>query len=313
MSEPNYYYNKAGAPTGPITIVQLKELATSGQVKPTDLVWREGTPSWVPAATVKGLFSSTAPAAGSPPPQPASSGPPPMTASSTSATSTSASSTPPPAASSRPNWSTQSEDAKAAAEYARNAASKAREASQQAWGAVKTLVADPVGGIGPSFESLGANGALAVGAVFAVVYLVCPIIGSIFGATAMGLRSGGGWFGNTIVGLIVDTATIATMVGVSYLYRLKTRSGGASVGADMLIVGAALLPIAIARLVAALFKWDMNLIVLSVSVFAGCFCVMLLFSGLTKISKLSERVATVAVPLMLVAALGVATLLYRVF
>ena len=152
-----------------------------------------------------------------------------------------------------------------------------------------------------------------MGAVFGVVYLVCPIIGSIFGATAMGLRSGGGWFGNTLVGLIVDTATIATMVGVSYLYRLKTRSGGASVGADMLIVCAALLPIAIARLVAALFKWDMNLIVLSVSVFGGCFCVMLLFSGLTKISKLSERLATVAVPLMLVAALGVAMLLYRVF
>ena len=112
MAEPNYYYNKGGTPTGPITIVELKELATSGQVKPTDLVWREGTPSWVPAATVKGLFSSTAPAAGSPPPPPTSSGPPPISATS------SGTSTPPPA--SRTNWSTQSEDAKAAAEYVRH-------------------------------------------------------------------------------------------------------------------------------------------------------------------------------------------------
>src|SRR6185437_5021211 len=42
----------------PVPSVQLKQLAVSGQLKPTDLVWQDGMPDWVPAGSVKGLFSS---------------------------------------------------------------------------------------------------------------------------------------------------------------------------------------------------------------------------------------------------------------
>src|SRR6185312_6521040 len=37
---------------------QLKQLALSGQLKPTDLVWQDGMSDWVPANSVKGLFPS---------------------------------------------------------------------------------------------------------------------------------------------------------------------------------------------------------------------------------------------------------------
>jgi hypothetical protein len=40
----------------PITATQLKQLAASGQLKPTDLVWQDGMLDWVPAGAIKGLF-----------------------------------------------------------------------------------------------------------------------------------------------------------------------------------------------------------------------------------------------------------------
>lgn len=42
----------------PATSTQLKQLASSGQLKPTDLLWQEGMPDWVPASAVRGLFPS---------------------------------------------------------------------------------------------------------------------------------------------------------------------------------------------------------------------------------------------------------------
>jgi hypothetical protein len=42
----------------PIPSAQLKQLALSGQLKPTDLVWQDGIPDWVPASAVRGLFPS---------------------------------------------------------------------------------------------------------------------------------------------------------------------------------------------------------------------------------------------------------------
>jgi hypothetical protein len=40
----------------PVTAAQLKQLAASGQLQPTDMVWQEGMANWVPASSIKGLF-----------------------------------------------------------------------------------------------------------------------------------------------------------------------------------------------------------------------------------------------------------------
>ena len=43
---------------GPITAVQLKQLATTGKLQPSHLVWKEGMQNRVPAQSVKGLFDA---------------------------------------------------------------------------------------------------------------------------------------------------------------------------------------------------------------------------------------------------------------
>lgn len=58
-----------------MTWTQLRQLEASGQLQPTDMVWKNGMPSWVAAPTVQNLFPS-APAASSPPALPVMPPPP---------------------------------------------------------------------------------------------------------------------------------------------------------------------------------------------------------------------------------------------
>ena len=51
-----WFYSHEGVRLGPYSARQLKELAASGGLLPTDTVWRQGTPQGVPAHRVKNLF-----------------------------------------------------------------------------------------------------------------------------------------------------------------------------------------------------------------------------------------------------------------
>jgi hypothetical protein len=72
-----WYYAREGEEFGPVSAVRLKQLAASGQLQPTDLIWKIGSDKRVPARTVKGLWgngSGTTPKA--PAPAPARPSPP---------------------------------------------------------------------------------------------------------------------------------------------------------------------------------------------------------------------------------------------
>ena len=69
-----WYYAHGGERLGPVSQEQLRELASSGQLQASDLVWQEGMADWTPAGEVGGLLPEAA--AAGPPPVPGS--PPPM-------------------------------------------------------------------------------------------------------------------------------------------------------------------------------------------------------------------------------------------
>ena len=48
----NYFVHHEGQQLGPFTDSQLRDQLATGKVSPTDLAWREGLPSWVPAGTI---------------------------------------------------------------------------------------------------------------------------------------------------------------------------------------------------------------------------------------------------------------------
>jgi hypothetical protein len=73
-----------GAPVGPLSPQQVKQMADAGQLQGSDLVWKEGLPQWVPAIQVKGLLSGTGSGLGMPPAQSEKSTPLPAPAPATS-------------------------------------------------------------------------------------------------------------------------------------------------------------------------------------------------------------------------------------
>lgn len=74
-----WYYTSEGKQMEPVTQAELRQLASTGFLQQSDLVWKEGMANWVKAATVAGLFAAapaTAPAAPSAAPGAAASGAP---------------------------------------------------------------------------------------------------------------------------------------------------------------------------------------------------------------------------------------------
>ncbi len=79
-----WYYAHQGQQSGPVSTEQLKQLAASGQIQSSDLLWKQGMAAWSPANTVEGLFGAAggpaplppgaAPGAPGIPPQPAQAG-----------------------------------------------------------------------------------------------------------------------------------------------------------------------------------------------------------------------------------------------
>lgn len=54
-----WYYAKGGQRLGPVSAQRLKELAVSGNLRHSDLVWRAGLSQWVKAKEIQGLFPTT--------------------------------------------------------------------------------------------------------------------------------------------------------------------------------------------------------------------------------------------------------------
>jgi len=56
-----WFFTRDGQQYGPLTALELKKFAKDGRLLPTDLLWKEGMPTWVPASSAKGLFVSPPP------------------------------------------------------------------------------------------------------------------------------------------------------------------------------------------------------------------------------------------------------------
>jgi hypothetical protein len=71
-----WYYAQQGQRQGPVAEEQLKQLASSGQLKPTDKVWKQGMTAWQAVSQIPGLFPFVA--SDEPPPIPSDPSPPPL-------------------------------------------------------------------------------------------------------------------------------------------------------------------------------------------------------------------------------------------
>ena len=75
-----WFYHRGDQRLGPVSSQELKWLADTGELQPTDLLWKEGMPKPLAASCAKGLFSATVQQDATNSPPAASPAPPPLQA-----------------------------------------------------------------------------------------------------------------------------------------------------------------------------------------------------------------------------------------
>ena len=266
-----YYYSQAGQRCGPVPGEQLKLLAASGQVQPTDLIWKEGMSGWVPAAKVKGLFPA--------PPEPARPSDPP---------------TAPLPPNSQPQAAGPASGS--AGEAARTQARQAKEAAMAAGGhalqAFQVLIRNPVGGLRETFDLLGPTPALGVGIVFAGICILCNLAAS--------------WLAHGIPGvslLFRETLSIlvpfGVTVGVCFLAQVMSRGAG-GIQAAVFVAGAALLPLYAGGLVLLVLASTHFIVNVSIAIVALTTTTLMTFSGCTTVLRVPDIAASFFVPVIFI-------------
>ncbi|MEP7326688.1 MAG: zinc ribbon domain-containing protein [Gemmatimonadota bacterium] len=181
-----------------------------------------------------------------------------------------------------------------------------KSASSDAFGAFKTFATNPVGGLSEAYDGLGAGKALAVGITFGVVFALCIVL-SVYRIMGSAFFPGvGGFLKILVIAVVPFVALFAAAAGVRTVFR-----GEGALGSDSFMAGAALLPFGLMMLLMSLLgPSSMGNTMYFLSIFAITLTILMLFAGITRINKISERMATIAIPVMLVVTGWLTKLIY---
>ena len=186
-------------------------------------------------------------------------------------------------------------------------ADKVKAASKDSLQAFLKFATDPVAGLSVAYESLGAARALGVGICFGVVFSLCVLLGAYRLLPEFVRPPGAGGFFKLLVWACVPFVSLA---GACALARLVFRGKG-GLSNDSFVAGASLLPFGCVLLVSTILGAGNMGIIIALVVFAQCLTILMLFAGCTRISKMSERSATIAVPLMVILTYWFSRIIYN--
>ena len=136
---------------------------------------------------------------------------------------------------------------------------------------------------------------MSVGISFGVVFSLCVLIGEYRLIPEFLRPPGAGGFFKMLVCAIVPFASLG---GACALARLIFRGKG-GLSNDSFIAGASVLPLGCAMVLSSILGAGNIEVIGALTVFALCLTILMLFAGCTRITMMSERMATLAVPLML--------------
>lgn len=174
-------------------------------------------------------------------------------------------------------------------------ADKMKAASKDTLHAFLKFATDPVGGLSVAYQSLGDARALSVGITFGIVFTLCTLLGSYHLIPEYARSPGVGGFFRLLVCAFIPFPSLAAAAALARV--VSHGKGGLS--NDTFIAGASLLPFGAAILLSSILGAGNYELIGALSLFALCLTVLMLFAGCTRISAISERLATIAVPLML--------------
>lgn len=196
---------------------------------------------------------------------------------------------------------------------------KAKTAVKDSLHSIKAFSINPVGGLKRAFESLSGSRAIGAGLVFAIIFDLCLLIGLFImlhrfrgfmdtflfpnvasNYTYSDTYSSG--FMNDLLQIfkliILGIVPLVSITLSSSLSRKIFRGQGSFAG-DIFIAGASLLPYGFFLLLSSILGMGNIEVIIIIAVFAICYTILMIYSGCTQISKISDAGAAIAVPIML--------------
>jgi hypothetical protein len=183
--------------------------------------------------------------------------------------------------------------------------------------ALTSLVVNPVGGLAPSYTSLGPTRALGAGIALCIFFALIVALGLVVGdgsvvlsflfmAVGYGAESNFGLFMRAFIALLVLPAA---MIGVSYGIR-KVLQGDGPVAADAFTVGSALTPFGIGAFLGNLLGSANAELGGLLMLFGMTYAVLILYAGFTRLGGLTEKAAAPAVPIAFVVSLYICKVVF---
>lgn len=172
---------------------------------------------------------------------------------------------------------------------------KVKEASKDATQSFRIFATNPVGGLPEAFENLGPSRAMGVGIVFAAFSILCVFIGRYVTLSTFEKPD----FFTSLQILIFGAVPFVSLLAASAATR-KVFRGEGSFGGDSLIAGASLLPFGFFVLVFSVLGIVNREILALLFIFALCYGILMLYTGVTRISSVAESRAAFAVPVMII-------------
>lgn len=181
--------------------------------------------------------------------------------------------------------------------HAQEALARVKAASQAALKTFLNLIYNPVGALPGAFQALPGNAALGVGIVFIVAYALLAaiggqlIMGAIMGAL-MGFGGAGGFeFGAFLKGILWGVIFGAGVALGCFVVR-KIFNAAGSIAGDLLLAGAALLPLGIALFAGGILGKLMPVLGVILLIIGMSLTVLVLFTGFTRVSGIKEGPAS---------------------
>jgi hypothetical protein len=188
-------------------------------------------------------------------------------------------------------------------EQAKRAAEVGKVAAKDAFAAFLKFIVDPVGGLPSAYESLGNKASLSAGIVFCIAFVIFCLLGVkiVEQFVQSGLLSmiGGVW-----VRVILTVFMPCICLPFSLLVIRSLGSSVKDFHADIFIAGSALLPLGMFILLSALLAQFWQVVAVS-AIFAWSYLLLILFTGLTRIYRISEARTAILLPLVLTVTMGI--------
>lgn len=172
-------------------------------------------------------------------------------------------------------------------------------------GVLTTMFSDPVAGLPRAFVKLGNRRAMEVGIAIAILGALLVVLG-VHQMVPSWARPR-----NAVFGMIFVAVTMyGSLVGAAYGARQLFKGTGSSEG-DVFVAAVSLTPIAVLMFLSGLIGIGNFELIGALAMFAFTWTVLMLYSGVTSVLGVPESKAAYAVPLMLMVAFWLTSVISR--